>query len=187
MIVASGSVALDLDLNGLNGNSSSAARVSTLRFAVAPNSFFTILVFNDVLRGPEPGSMALVPQDSATLPAALSASLDQLVIEKLPSGEAFDLAVRDGKTGSCFSTLKEITTITMPMRSRSASRGKATDFERVCQSSGPTIGSWCDRWKNLLGAAMQPIEITTAGQRRSEIGDALPAAAATERWNYSRA
>src|SRR5207237_6837998 len=78
------------------------AKPETLSFTVAANSFFPVLVFNDVLRGAEPGSIALIPQNSTTLPAALSASLNQLVVEKLPSGEAFDLAVRDGKTGFAF-------------------------------------------------------------------------------------
>src|SRR5438046_186586 len=105
MIVASGSVTMSIDLNRLNGAGSSlgTSQLETLRFAVAPNSFFTILVFNDVLRGPEFGStMGLIPQNPATLPAAFSASLNQLVVEKLPAGEAFDLAVRDGKTGFVF-------------------------------------------------------------------------------------
>ena len=62
MIVQSGSVTLQLDLNRLNGISFALARPATLRFAVAANSFFTILVFNDLLRGPDHGSMALVPQ-----------------------------------------------------------------------------------------------------------------------------
>ena len=63
MIVENGSVTMDLDLNRLNGISSVAAKPTTLHFAAAANSFFTILVFNDLLRGPEPGSMALVPAD----------------------------------------------------------------------------------------------------------------------------
>ena len=67
MIVANGSVAMDIDLNRLNGASPSS-QTSTLSFDVAPNSFFTILVFNSDLRGPEPGSMALIPQSSANLP-----------------------------------------------------------------------------------------------------------------------
>src|SRR5439155_4084688 len=37
-----------------------------------------------------------------SLIAGLSASLKQLVIEKLPSDAAFDLVVRDGKTGFTF-------------------------------------------------------------------------------------
>src|SRR6266536_1266537 len=87
MIVESGSVTIDLDLNGLNGSGSLVARPVTLQFAVGANSFFPILVFNNLLRGPEQGTMALIPQDSVAgvgdpgrvgyLPAALGASLKQ--------------------------------------------------------------------------------------------------------------
>src|SRR6476620_12119826 len=103
MIVQSGSVTMDLDLNRLNGISFALARPTTLQFAVAANSFFTILVFNDLLRGPDHGSMALIPQNSApALPVSLAASIRQLAVEKLPSSAAFDLAVRDEKTGFLF-------------------------------------------------------------------------------------
>src|SRR6266481_4595381 len=97
MIVENGSVTMDLDLNGLNASDSLVARPATLQFAVGANSFFPILVFNDQLRGPEPGSMALIPVEAAVLAAGISisqatrlplqlgASLKQLVIEKLPS------------------------------------------------------------------------------------------------------
>src|SRR5438876_1388509 len=111
MIVENGSVTMDLHLNRLNGISSIAARPVTLHFAAQANSFFTILVFNDLLRGSEPGSVALALQNSSpggvndpgySLIAGLSASLKQLVIEKLPSDAAFDLVVRDGKTGFTF-------------------------------------------------------------------------------------
>ena len=101
MIVANGSVAMDVDLNRLNGGKSQSQR-STLNFAVAPNSFFTILVFNGDLRGPELGSMGLIPQNSAILPAALNASFNQLVIERTDWSEPFELVVRDGKTGFTF-------------------------------------------------------------------------------------
>ena len=104
MIVENGSVTLNLDLNGLNGSNELTTRPVTLQFAAATNSFFPILVLNDQLRGPEPGSIALVPQarPNPLLPASLAASLKQLVVEKLPSDAAFDLAVRDGKTGFTF-------------------------------------------------------------------------------------
>ena len=104
MIVENGSVTMGLDLNRFNAISSVPARTVTLHFAAAANSFFTILVFNDLLRSPEPGSMALVPESETapTLPAALAASLKQLVIEKLPPAAPFDLAVRDGRTGFTF-------------------------------------------------------------------------------------
>src|SRR3954470_5454918 len=57
MIVANGSVAMALDLKRLNGAAPDAAKpgLETLNFGVSPNSFFTLLVLNDLLRGPEPG------------------------------------------------------------------------------------------------------------------------------------
>ena len=122
MIVASGSVAMDVDLNRLNGISSATAKSETLRFAVAANSFFPVLVFNEVLRGAEPGSIALIAQNSATLPAALSASLNQLVVEKLPSVKLSILPCATAKRDSPFSILKDISTITMPRHNCSASK-----------------------------------------------------------------
>src|SRR6201993_1442988 len=102
MIVENGVVTMDLDLDRLNADGSLAAKVVQLRFAVAANSFFNILVFNDLLRGPEQGSMGLVPHQAYVLPSALGASIRQLIMEKLPSGDRFDLAVRDAKTGFTF-------------------------------------------------------------------------------------
>src|SRR5436190_878669 len=104
MIVANGNVAMDLDLSRLNGTASGTQESTreTLRFQVSPNSFFTTLLFNNILRGPEPGSMGLIPENTASLPAPLQSSLNQLVIEKLASDASFEMAVRDGKTGFVF-------------------------------------------------------------------------------------
>ena len=104
MIVENGSVAMDLDLNRLNGINSATQNLQQAHFAVGANSFFPILVFNDQLRGPVPGSMALIPQRRfrSALPAPLGASLKQLAVEKLPSGQGSDLAVRDSNTGFTF-------------------------------------------------------------------------------------
>src|ERR1044072_1898635 len=102
IIVANGNVALDLDLNRLNGGATKESKLDTLRFQVGPDSFFTLLVFNDALRGPEPGLMGVVSQGTAGLPKLLQASLTQLAIEKLQPDAPFDLAVRDGKTGFVF-------------------------------------------------------------------------------------
>src|SRR6266403_3017398 len=100
MIVDNGSVTMQLDLNGLNASGSLVARPVTLHFAAAPNSFFPVLVFNDLLRGLQPGSMALALQNSSSagvnapgysnLPAALNSSLKRLSVEKLPAGRGFD-------------------------------------------------------------------------------------------------
>jgi hypothetical protein len=102
MMVADGNAQMRIDLNRLTGIESKG-KLSTLRFSLTPNAFFTVLVFNKNLRGPEPGAVALLPRDSsAKLPALLSASFNQLVIEKTDWSERFDLVVRDSKTGFIF-------------------------------------------------------------------------------------
>ncbi|HEV7682951.1 MAG TPA: Calx-beta domain-containing protein [Pyrinomonadaceae bacterium] len=101
MIVANGSVALDVDLNQLSGRKS-RSQMRSLRFDATPNSFFTILVFNGELRGLERGSMTLIPQAEADLPAVLSASYHQLTVDSTAWGEPFELVVRDAKTGFVF-------------------------------------------------------------------------------------
>ncbi len=101
MIVANGRVSMDIDLNRLNG-ARAAAQNSTLGFNVEPDAFFTILVFNNELRGTLPSSMGLVPQNTANLPTALNASYNQLIIESLPWGGPYDLVVRNSQTGFVF-------------------------------------------------------------------------------------
>ena len=101
MVVATGNVAMHFDLGRLNGNSSDAdkSKRETVRFDVAPNSFFTIRVFNDVLRGPGPGAMGLISRTTTALAGPLSSLPSDLVVEKLAPGEPSDLVVRDAKTG----------------------------------------------------------------------------------------
>lgn len=104
MIVADGSVTMDLSLNksnqkGLRAKESSS---SALQFAAERDSFFTSVIYNDELRGILPSSMALVPQNSAVLPAKLNASLGQLIVEYTSPGEPYEMVVRDGKTGFVF-------------------------------------------------------------------------------------
>src|ERR1043165_2280445 len=65
MIVENASVTMQLDLNGLNGSNSLVTRPVTSPFVAPPNSFFPVLVFNDIVRALEPGSMALALQDSS--------------------------------------------------------------------------------------------------------------------------
>jgi len=111
MIVEAGPRQWKLDLNRLNGVTSMNQKFEALHFDVTANSFFSILVFNDLLRGPEQGSMALIPLGSSSagvndpgysLPAALAHPSTNSQSKKLPSGEQFDLAVRDAKTGFIF-------------------------------------------------------------------------------------
>ena len=101
LVVATGDITMNVDLNKVNGTKAPAAPTA-LRFTAVPDTFFKVIVFNDELRGPVPSTMELTPQDAPALPASLSASYQQLVIESLPWGGDYELAVRDGKTGFVF-------------------------------------------------------------------------------------
>jgi hypothetical protein len=180
MIVENGSVTITLDLNGLNGSTSLVARPVTLHFAAGPDSFFPILVLNDQLRGPEPGSIAiaLVPEvrPNPLLPAALTASLKQLVIEKLPSDAGFDLAVRDAKTGFTFFNIEgHQYDYDAKAQSLSIQGGRlliANEFAKVLgwpPAAGAIAGGIS------IGATMQPVEIAQLDQNGDVKSATLPA------------
>ncbi len=104
MIATNGTVTIDVDLARLGGVPAvkEKSRLETVDFGVASGSFFTILVFNDNLRTALPGTIDLVPQHPSSLARFLGTSFKQLVVERLPFGEAFELVVRDGKSGFVF-------------------------------------------------------------------------------------
>jgi hypothetical protein len=169
MIVESGTVVMALDLNRLNGMTSMAPHFDAWQFDVAGNSFFSVLVFNDVLRGPEQGSMALAPavgddrlaqRDSTNLPPLLAASFRRLTIEKRPSTEQFDLAVRDAKTGFTFFRVEgQQYLYDAAAQSFTIAGGRlalSPDFAKALGRSsdaGAIVGAIS------VGAAMQPVEI----------------------------
>ena len=174
MIVGNGSVTLNLDLNGLNGSNNLTARSVTLQFAAATNSFFSILVLNDQLRGPEPGSIALVPQGrpNPLLPAAVAASLKQLAVEKLPSDAAFDLAVRDDKTGFTFFNIEGHQYDYDPnAQSLSITGGNLLVSQEFASALGRPSDAGAIVGKISIGATMQPIEVRTIvnGETQSAI------------------
>jgi hypothetical protein len=181
MIVESGTVTMNIDLNGLNGSISLVARPVTLQFAVAANSFFPVLIFNELLRGPEQGSMALIPQGSSpagsnNVRAALSASLKQLAIEKLPSSEQFDLAVRDGNSGFTFFNIEgHDYDYNARAQSLTIADGRLLISKEFANALGRPSDAGALVGKISIGAAMQPIEITQAvnGQVKSDVLPAL--------------
>ena len=178
MIVASGSVAMDLNLSQLNGTRSGEKESpsSVLRFEVERDSFFTALVFNDELRGPQPGSMGIVPQNSAALPAKLNSAYQQLVIETTPWGEPYDLVVRDRKTGFAFFNIEgEIFDydsrqhlFTVQMGRLLLSKEFAAELGRPSEV-GAVVG------KIDISATMRPIEVTKYdnGEVKSDVLPAL--------------
>ena len=177
MIVENGSVTMHLDLNGLNGSDSLVARPVTLQFAVAANSFFPILVFNDRLRGLEPGSMALIASSGsfafaepaageavpgyANLPAVLRASLKRLTVEKLPSGQGFDLAVRDTSTRFTFFNIQgQHYDYDAATQSLAITNGKLLLSREFATALGRPSDADSTAGTVSIGAAMQPIQIT---------------------------
>ena len=163
MIVENASVTMQLDLNGLNGSNSLVARPVTLQFSVAANSFFPILVFNDLLRGVKPGSMALIPSKVRVpaLPVRLGASVKQLVVEKLPSNQSFGLAVRDSKTGfTFFDVAGGDYDYNANARSLGIAGGRLLISKEFANALGRPSDAGSVVGKISVGAAMQPIEIT---------------------------
>ena len=178
MIVANGNVAMDLDLNGLNGTVGAAKtpRRESLRFQVGPNSFFTVLVFNNVLRGPDAGSMGLVPASAARLPDALQASLNQLVIEKLPADAPFDLAVRDGKTGFVFFNIEgNLYDYDASAHLLGIKGGRLLISEEFANKLGRPGDAGVIVGEISIGATMQRIEITQLDENGDVKSARLPA------------
>src|SRR3954468_959440 len=98
MIVANGRVTLTIDLGKLSSKRT-AKQSGNLQFDVEQNSFFTVLVFNNEFRGPEPSSMNLLPQNATLMPGKLGTGYQQLILENLPWGSDRELVIRDSKTG----------------------------------------------------------------------------------------
>ena len=145
-----------------NGSGTKESKLDTLRFEVGPNSFFTILVFNNVLRGPELGSMGLIWGNSASLPEPLNASSNQLVIEKLPSDEPFDLVVRDGKTGFVFFNIEgNLYEYDAAAHLLSIKDGRLLISEELANKLGRPAEAGMIVGKISIATTMYPIEITT--------------------------
>ena len=169
MIVENGSVTMQLDLNGLNGSGSLVATAShiALRCGAPILSFpFSCLTMYCAASSPArwrwlckaPLRAASTLPTTACLP--LSASLKRLTVEKLPSGQGFDLAVRDSNTGFTFFNIEghqydydagaQSLTITGGRLLLSKQFASALGLPSEAGSSVGTIS---------IGAAMQPIEI----------------------------
>ena len=160
MIVANGTLTMDIDLGSIGGRRSSK-QTGPLRFDAESDSFFTILVFNNDLRGPEPGSMNVSPQNAAAFPGKLGSSYQQLMLENLPWGGEHELVIRDSKTGFAFFYVEgqeydyDSSSHTLNLRSGRLvlSKEYAADLGRLA-SAGSVVG------KISMNANMRTIEVT---------------------------
>lgn len=162
MLVANGTVAINLDLNRLTGSDVAAkeAKRDSFRFEIGSNSFFTIRVFNHVLRDPEPGSMGL--RSLGRLPDLLNASSNQLVIEKLPPGDPFDLVLRDEKTGFVFFNIEgHLYDYDAATHFLSVKSGRLLISEELAQKLGRPADQSAVVGDISIDATVYPIEVTT--------------------------
>jgi len=196
LIVENASVTIQLDLNGLSGSSSLVARPVTLHFAAAPNSFFPVLVFNDLLRGLQPGSITLALQNSSSagviplrqgdggqdapgysnLPSALRSSLKRLTVEKLPSGQGFELAVRDSNTGFTFFNIEgHQYNYDAAAQSFTITGGRLLISKQFASTLGIPSETGSLAGTISIGAAMRPIQIDqlVRGETKSMVMPAM--------------
>ena len=179
MIVANGSVAMELDLNKLNGTKAGGQNTA-LNFALETNAFFKTLIFNDEFRGTLPSSMKIIAQNSAALPASLSSSGTQMVLESVEWGGQYDLVIRDETSGFIFFNVEGHQFEYDPNeRLLSISGGRllisnefATELKRPA-SAGLTVGTVS------VYATLRPIEVAkiVGGETTSEV---LPAGAGAD-------
>ena len=129
------------------------------------NSFFPILVFNDLLRGPELGSMALIP-GRGQRPRLQSTRdirrVSQTARSRKTSFErGYDLSVRDGKTGFTFFNIEgDQYNYDAKAKSLSITNGRLLISKEFANALGRPSDAGAIVGKISIGAAMQPIEIT---------------------------
>ena len=108
-----------------------------------------------------PAAGAAVSQ-ATRLPLQLGASLKQLAVEKLPSGQGTDLAVRDSNTGFTFFNIQGHQYDYDPAaQSLAITNGKLVVSKEFAQALGRPSDAGAVVGTISIGAVMQPIEIIT--------------------------
>jgi hypothetical protein len=163
LIVASGRVALDVDLQQIREASAVAGKrtSSRLAFDAEKDAFMTYMVFNGELRGPLPGSLRLVPQAGQALPAGLEASRDHLVVENLAWGGPYDMVVRDGASGFLFFNVEGQTFAYEPNgRALTVRGGRLLISEEFARALGRPSAAGAVAGQLSIDATMRPIEVS---------------------------
>ena len=143
------------------------SRYTSLRRPILSSPFLSL---TSLLRGLQPGSMALALQNSSSagvnasgyrnLPAALSSSLKRLAVEKLSSGQGFDLAVRDSNTGFTFFNIEgHQYNYDAAARSFTITGGRLLISKQFANTLGIPLEAGSLAGTISIGAAMQPIQI----------------------------
>src|SRR4029450_8970615 len=100
-------------------------------------------------------------QSAVSLPAPLSASFKQLAVEKLPSGQGADLAVRDSNTGFTFFNIQgHLYDYDPAAQSLAITNGKLVVSKEFAHVLGRPSDAGAVAGTISIGAVMQPIEVT---------------------------
>ena len=173
LMMASGSVVLDLDLERLGA--APGAKRDSVRFEVGPDTFFTIVRFNGVLRGAEPGLIGLRWGNSRMLPRPLNGDVNDLVVERTGSGQQFELVVRNGRTGFVFFNVEgNLYDYDAAAHEFRIENGRLLISEELAKTLGRPSDAGLVVGEMSAAATMTPIEVTTFvnGETQSSI---LPA------------
>ena len=178
MIVENGSVTLNLDLNRLNGIGSAVGKtrqhcISPPRpIPFSPFWFLTIFCAARTLARWRWSRKTLRP----ALPASLGTSIRQLAVEKLPSGAAFDLAVRDDKTGFVFFNVEgHHYDYDANAQLLSITGGRLLVSKEFAKALGRPSDAGAVVGQISIGATMQPIEINHLDENGDVKSASLPA------------
>lgn len=177
LTVANGRAVMEIDLARLNGGRGSAERqaLTTLAFDVERDARFNLLVFNDELRGPLPGTLGLTPLDYAVLPPKLADSYRQLALEKTGAGADFELVVRDNMTGFVyFNVVGQQFEYGKGDRSLNVAGGRLLLSKEFAVELGRPADAGTAIGRLSFSGTLQPVEITQVvdGQVRTDV---LPA------------
>jgi len=177
LIVSTGSVSMKLDVDRLNGTrtNSRSSKLSEVGFETERNSLFTVMVFDNELRGPIPSEMPITPTGKADLPSKLSESLDRLVIERTMPGEPYEYVVRDRKTWFPFFNVEGHEMAYEPgNREFSIKGGRLLVSERYAAELGNPGLSKSSVGEISIRATMTPIEVIEL-KGGEIISDVMPA------------
>ena len=175
LIAEDGDVAMNFDLGRISGSNSRKSQPTELRFDVEQSSFFTVVVFNNELRGMLPSSMSLVPQTTASVPAKLNNSLRQLVVESLPYGGQYELVVRDAKSGFVFFNIEgQELDYAFGDRRLSINSGRLLLSREFAEELGSSTNTGTVVGEITISTTMRPIEITEVIDGEV-VSDVLPA------------
>lgn len=159
LIVSEGRAVMNVELTSLRGTARGKRdNNGEVRFDLETNSFFTILTFNDELRGALPSAVGITA-DNKSAGDALFNSAKDVVIENLPPGAEHELVVRDRESGTIFFNIEgaeiDYDPASRSFKILSGRLAVTPEYGRLIGVRAGTIAGTIS-----MNATMRPIEVT---------------------------